>query len=274
MTEPSAFFDEPQPAPTRSHKAAARQKRKAEKVEKTEPGRAKPLVAKTEKQARYLAALRSGDSAFAVGGAGTGKTYVASRIAAQKLVRGEIEKIVICRVSVSKAKHKNGFLPGKLDQKLAPWMVPVMDGLRAEVSAKQIETWTAEGRFEIASFEHMRGRTFSDAFVILDEAQNCDLGDLRMFLTRIGMNSQVVVTGDMDQIDIEDSGLAEVLDMVEKDDLPMHIIEFGSGDVVRSQFAKAFVQAFERRSRRPANDANLDTQPAFLHAPRRVTSAA
>lgn len=270
-------------APSSSRKAANRHKRAADRAEKKRPpGESRPLMAKTKKQGLYIAALMGGDSAAAVGGAGTGKTYIASRIAAKKLLTGAVDKIIVARVTVSKAKHANGFLPGKLDAKMAPWLIPVIDGIRAEVSAQTLETWKNEGRFEIASFEHMRGRTFADAFVILDEAQNADLGDLRLFLTRIGENSQVVVTGDMDQIDIPDSGLATCLDLIERHNINMAIFEFTSDDVVRSQFAKAWVKAFAQREqkvvsiswRTAATDVNLDRPPAFLDTPQKSRRAA
>lgn len=254
-------FDDHAP---RSSKAAARHARRAQK-QRSGPGEAprpKPLVALSVRQQDLIDCLRSGESAFAIGGAGTGKTYVPARIAAQKLLAGEIDKIIVARPTVSKPKHAQGFLPGKLDAKLAPWLIPVMDGLRAEVSGALIDKWTQEGRFEIASFEHMRGRTFRDCFVILDEAQNCDYGDLRLFLTRIGENAQVVVTGDMDQIDIHDTGLERVVDMCESHDLPMDIIEFTDEDVVRSQFAKAWVKAFSKEKAR-SGAANLDSAPRF-----------
>lgn len=230
----------------RSTKAAARAARREDHRKRQDSRATKPLQPKTIRQGYLLEALKAGESACAVGSAGTGKTYIPARIAAQKLIEGKIDKIIVARVTVSKAKHSIGYLPGKIDAKMLPWLQPVIDGLRAEVSASTLEDWKQTGRFEIASFEHMRGRTFEKCFVILDEAQNCDFGDLRLFLTRIGEDSQVVITGDLDQIDIHDSGLPSVLDMIEKYDLPMHVIEFTEEDVVRSSFAKSFVKAFAK----------------------------
>ncbi|AXQ69182.1 PhoH-like phosphate starvation-inducible [Caulobacter phage CcrBL9] len=240
-----------------------------------QPG-AKPLEAKTAKQAEYIAHLQAGKSVAATGGAGTGKTYVAARVGARGLIEGRFEKIVLCRVAVSKPKHAMGFLPGKIEDKLKPWLVPVIDGLRAEVSAGTLDEWKAKGMFEVVAFEHMRGRTFSNAFVILDEAQNADFGDLKLFLTRTGANSQIVLTGDMDQIDIPNSGLSEVIDMILDYDVPVEVVQFTSADVVRSALAKAFVQAFERHAATkkaladgqrhdPPNGAFLDRAPAFLN---------
>lgn len=256
----SQVFEDSSP---RSTKAEARHKRRAEKKASSGP---KPLEAKTPRQAQLISSLRSGRAAFAIGGAGTGKTYIPSRIAAQRLLAGDVEKIIVCRPTASDSRHAQGFLPGKLDAKLAPWLVPVIDGLRAEVSGAVLDQWKADGRFEIASFEHMRGRTFAGAFVILDEAQNCSFKDLRMFLTRIGEGAQTVVTGDIDQIDIHDSGLATIVEIIEDDDVldeMIDVIEFTDEDVVRSPFAKAFVRAFSRWADR-RTDVNLDKPPAFL----------
>lgn len=225
-------------------KAQARAVRRQERQGR-QPG-SKPLEAKTPTQRVYLDHLQAGRSVFAVGGAGTGKTYLAARIAARKMVEGKIEKIIICRVTVSQPKHALGFLPGRLEQKLEPWLVPVFDGIKAEVSGATLDNWRKEGKVEIASFEHMRGRTFSSAMVILDEGQNCSLLDLRMFLTRTGTDAQIVVTGDMDQIDVNDSGLNTVIGMALDYDVPMEVVQFSSEDVVRSAMAKAWVKAFER----------------------------
>lgn len=258
------LFERPEVAP-RSSKAAARAARRQERVTRKPAAHVvKPLEALNANQAFYINTLRSGDSTFAIGAAGTGKTYVASRIAAQKLQRGEVERIIVARPTVSKSKHANGFLPGKLGQKLAPWLVPVYDGLKAEISPQTLQQWEESGKLEIASFEHMRGRTFGDAFVILDEAQNCDIGDLRLFLTRIGAGSQVVISGDVDQVDIPNSGLADVVRMCMEDNMDMEIVQFSEDDVVRGKFAKMWVKAFAKRS---PSSVNLDITPAFLNNP-------
>ncbi len=228
-------------------KAEGRAKRRADKVAK-QPG-SKPLVAKTKNQGVYLGHLNAGRHVFAVGGAGTGKTYMAARVAARQLVEGKIEKIIVCRVAVSKPKHAMGFLPGNIDMKMKPWLTPVIDGIRAEVSGATLDAWKAAGQFEIVPFEHMRGRTFAGAFVLLDEAQNADYGDLKMFVTRAGEDSQVVITGDLDQIDIPNSGLCELVELVLDYDVPMEVVKFAAEDVVRSKLARAFVMAFERHER-------------------------
>jgi phosphate starvation-inducible PhoH-like protein len=260
------MFTEP-----RASKAEARATRRAERQQRRPTNTPKPLHAKNERQRILIEALRAGESAFAVGSAGTGKTYIPARIAARKLADGQVDKIIIARATVSKPKHALGFLPGKIDAKMRPWLQPVIDGLRAEVSAAQLEQWTQEGKFEIASFEHMRGRTFERAFVILDEAQNCDFGDLRLLLTRIGEHTQVVITGDLDQIDIPDSGLLPVLDMVERYHLPMHVIQFTETEVVRSAFAREFVKAFAKLTPKVAN---LDAVDPFTENARTTRKVA
>lgn len=194
--------------------------------------------------------LRDSESIFAIGPAGTGKTYMAARIGAQKLLAGEIDKIIVARVTVSNARHALGFLPGNLDAKMAPWLKPVIQALREELSAQNYDHLKSEGKIEFCSFEHMRGLTFRDCMVILDEAQNATFEDLRTFLTRQGEDAQVIVTGDLDQIDIHDSGLDDIISLCEEFEIPMDILEFTEDDVVRSAAAKAWVKAFSAHERR------------------------
>jgi phosphate starvation-inducible PhoH-like protein len=240
---PLDHFDRP-PAT----KAQARAARRAEKATKQQhqSRSAPPLVAKSETQAELLSCLRDGESVFAIGPAGTGKTYLPARIAAQKLLSGSIDKIIVARVTVSDRRHALGFLPGKLEAKMEPWLIPVIEGIRAEMSLQTYEQLKGQGKIEYCSFEHIRGRTFGNCVVILDEAQNATFKDLKVFLTRQGENCQVVVTGDLDQIDIPDSGLDEVIDLCERYNVPMDIVEFGEDEVVRSAGAKAWVKAFNR----------------------------
>lgn len=224
-------------------KADRRRLRRASKQAKdTSPSAVEP---RNEKQAALLAHYQEGHSVFALGAAGTGKTYLSARTAARMLIDGKVEKIIIARVTVSEKKHQLGFLPGKLEQKLGPWLTPILDALKCEMSAAQIDTLRQQGQIEFASFEHMRGRTFQNAFVILDEAQNASFNDLRLFLTRIGTDSIVAVCGDLDQYDVEDSGLADVVCMGLDNDVPMEVVIFDENDVVRSEFARHWVRAFK-----------------------------
>lgn len=246
-------------------KSEARKARRKEKQKKAQ-GSAGPLTARSQNQSLYLAALRAGQSIFAVGPAGTGKTLLPARIAARRLADGVIDKIVLSRVTASKPQHKLGFLPGKLDAKMRPWLIPIFDGIKAEVGSALLDQWLQDGRVEIAAFEHMRGRTFGNVptFVLLDEAQNADFGDLRLFLTRMGEDAQCVITGDLEQIDIPNSGLERVIGIGKRHDVGMTFIEFTEKDVVRSPLTAAWVRAFAAELRGDVE--NLDHLPTFLHS--------
>jgi phosphate starvation-inducible PhoH-like protein len=240
LSESSAYHPFDQETPFErppSTKAAARAARRADRVAKQTGQQPKPLQPKNPAQADYIDVLRAGESAFSVGPAGTGKTYIAARIAAQRLIKGDIEKIIISRVTVSSPRHAIGFLPGNIEAKMKPWLTPVIEGIRAEVSGQTLDKWKAEGKFEIVPFEYMRGRTFDNAAVILDEAQNACFADLELFVTRTGVNSQVVICGDPGQIDIPNSGLGDLLDLAEEFEI-MDVVEFTEDDVVRSPLAK------------------------------------
>lgn len=263
--------------PTRPlSKAEKRIQRRAEKAA-AQPG-ANALVAKTRNQELLIDHIKSGRSVFATGGAGTGKTYIPSRMAARALIEGRVERIIIARPAVSKAKHALGYRPGNTDAKMAEWMTPIIEALRKEASGTTIDKWKDSGQLVIVPFETMRGRTFDDAFIILDEAQNCDYADLRMFLTRTGEAAQMVVTGDTDQIDVHGSGLAEVCDLIFDYDLPVEMVAFTEEDCVRSPMARAFVIAFKKadekkkalaeakRRAAEAREAGLP-EPEEVHAP-------
>lgn len=242
---PDAFFLLEEPRPT--SKAQRRAERRAAKREQSTQ-QIPPLTALTDTQAKYLSALRSSDQVFAIGGAGTGKTYLASRHAIRRLIRNDVDQVVIARPTVTKPKHRNGFLPGKLEAKQKPWLIPILDAFKADTTAAKLDAMTAEGRIEFLSFEHMRGRSISNAVIVLDEAQNCDLGDLRLFLTRVGEGSQVIICGDVDQVDIEDSGLATVVSMIRQYKISASLVEFTEADVVRSAIAREWVAAFKKET--------------------------
>ena len=252
--------------PARPSKSEKRQARRAEQAAKNAAHVVKPLVPLNETQADYISDLRDGEDVMALGPAGTGKTYIAGRFAARALIDGKVEKIIVSRVTVSDRRHSLGFLPGNSDAKMGPWIQPVIDGIRAEVSGATLDKWKAEGKFVIVPFEHMRGRTFKDAFVILDEAQNATLEDLKLFLTRAGTQSQVVIAGDPDQSDIPDSGLNLAADLADRFQI-MSIIEFTEDDVVRSEFAAKWVRAFAAHKREQERAANLDKSRASHKVP-------
>jgi phosphate starvation-inducible PhoH-like protein len=239
------LFDKPS-ALTKSQRRQANKARARAQKETAFAARVlKPLNAT---QAEYLDSLHDPEvtQIFAVGEAGTGKTYLPARIAAKKLRDGLIEKIYIARPTVSLKEHQLGFLPGKLKDKLAPWLVPILDAFKAELPAQVIAKMMETQQIEFISFEHLRGRTLANAYVILDEAQNCTLHDLKLFLTRKGEDSTYVIAGDPTQVDINNSGLEIVLGMIVQYDLPVDIIEFDENDVVRSADAKAWVKAFKK----------------------------
>jgi phosphate starvation-inducible PhoH-like protein len=243
------FFDQPRrPSNRASRKAAAREERKTQKAVKAPVHRSEPLVPRNETQADYLAALHDSDQVFGIGPAGTGKTYMAARVGIRAVMDGRKEKICIARVTIAKKKHALGFRPGNQNDKIADWVVPIMDGFKAECSKTAIEAMVKAGKIEFLAFETLRGRSLEKCFVLLDEAQNCDLDDLKLFLTRIGDDTTVVVCGDPTQTDIPDSGLEQVLDMVDDYNIDADVIEFTEDDVVRSATAKAWVKAFSALS--------------------------
>ncbi|MEO7017971.1 MAG: PhoH family protein [Leifsonia sp.] len=230
----------------RQSKSEKRLKRHEVKTVIEEKKFKRPLVAKTKSQKTYLSYLNTHRQVFSVGPAGTGKTYIAARVALRKVLDGEFENLVIARPTVSSPKHKLGFLPGNADMKLKPWLVPLMASFKDEASGAEVDQLKNTGKIEFASFEHMRGRTFKDSVIILDEAQNCDFRDLKLFLTRIGENSLVIVNGDMDQVDIPDSGLERVVDMITRYKINAAVVFFDENDVVRSETAAEWVKAFSK----------------------------
>jgi phosphate starvation-inducible PhoH-like protein len=224
-----------------SPKALARQQRK----EKSPTG---VITPRNEKQAQLLALFKKYPVVFAVGVAGSGKTYLAARFALQQISSKLVERLVMSRATASAARHKLGFLPGGDTQKMAPWLVPIMTALREGARQGELEKYQNEKRIEILPFEHMQGRTVKDGVFLLDEAQNCTFGDLEMFITRIGENAQIIICGDPDQVVPGiDSGLVDIIDMVETYGLNAGVIYFDENDVVRSETASEWVKAFKKR---------------------------
>ncbi len=207
----------------------------------------KPLSAKTIGQAKYINAIRKKSIVFGVGPAGTGKTYLAVALAAVAFKNKQVDKIILTRPAVE-AGEKLGFLPGDLGAKVDPYLRPLYDALQEmfglETYAKLIE----RGAIEIAPLAYMRGRTLSNAFIILDEAQNTTKEQMKMFLTRMGEGSKIVVTGDITQIDLpnkETSGLVNAIEIL-KDVDDIDIIKLSSKDVVRSELVQAIVDAYSK----------------------------
>ena len=209
-----------------------------QQAEQREPPRdqayVKNVMPKSEGQARLMEAIDRSNLVLALGPAGTGKTYIAIAKAVEALRAGKIGRIVLCRPAVD-AGENIGFLPGDMEEKLAPYLRPLYDALQDRMSARQVKAMIAEGQIEIASVGFMRGRTLNNAFIVVDEAQNCTYVQLKMILTRLGWNSKMIVTGDPAQSDLlpELSGLAPVADRIESMGGDVGIVRLLQGDVVR-----------------------------------------
>ena len=206
-----------------------------------------PLLAMNETQAEYIADIMTKDQVVVLGPAGTGKTYIASTIAADLLRGGKINKIVLTRPNVPGGRSI-GFFPGELAEKMAPWVVPFTSVIETRMGAAAYAIAVKHGDIEVVPFEVMRGRTFENAFIILDEAQNTTCEEMKMFLTRVGNDSKLVVNGDVKQSDIKGvSGLTKILQMIRFGNLPVEIVEFTLDDIVRSGVCAMWTRAFEER---------------------------
>jgi phosphate starvation-inducible PhoH-like protein len=208
--------------------------------------RKKTIVPRSATQTRYMHALASADVIFALGPAGTGKTYVAVAQAVQMLIQGQVTRLILSRPAVE-AGERLGFLPGDMKEKVDPYLRPLYDALYDMLPAEQVERRIASGEIEIAPIAFMRGRTLGDAFIILDEAQNTTPMQMKMFLTRFGQNSRMVVCGDPRQIDLPDigkSGLADAVGRLEGID-GISTIRFSAADVVRHPIVGRIVDAYE-----------------------------
>ena len=203
------------------------------------------LVPLNDNQKCYIDALKTSDQVIVCGYSGTGKTYIAATIAANLYAMREIDKIIVTRPNVSVGKDL-GYFPGDLNEKFAPWAGPVLDVLQEQLGKGTVETGIKNGNIEMAPMSVMRGRSFHNAFIILDEAQNTTVHEMKMFLTRIGKYCKVVINGDIKQSDIkEQSGLSKILHLAKKYNLPVPVVEFGIDDIVRSDMCKQWVIAFE-----------------------------
>ena len=212
--------------------------------------RKKTIVPRTIAQAHYMRQLLSNDIIFALGPAGTGKTYIAVAQAVAQLITGSIQRLILSRPAVE-AGEKLGFLPGDMKEKVDPYLRPLYDALNDCLPAEQVERRIASGEIEIAPIAFMRGRTLADAFIILDEAQNTTPAQMKMFLTRFGENSRMVVCGDPKQTDLPGgmnaSGLNDAVGRLEGVE-GLSICRFGSGDVVRHPIVGRIVEAYEGAS--------------------------
>lgn len=208
-----------------------------------------PLKALNPRQGDYIRAITKGDQVFTLGPAGTGKTYIAATLAADMLLDEKIEKVVLSRPAVG-VDEEHGFLPGDINKKIAPWVVPFTEVMQKRMGKDRYRQAMINGQIEIVPIAYMRGRTFDNALVFLDEAQNTTYSQIKMFLTRVGEGAKVIVNGDIRQTDLEgESGLAIVLEMIRKYALPVPVVEFTNEDVVRSGICKLWAVAFEDRDK-------------------------
>ena len=208
----------------------------------------KPIRARNKTQQEMVKAYFDSDLIFAVGPAGTGKTYVAIALAVRALKNREIKRIILTRPAVE-AGERLGFLPGDLKDKLDPYLQPLYDALGDMIPSKRLQEFMTDGTIQIAPLAYMRGRTLDRACVILDEAQNTNIGQLKMFLTRMGPNAKFIVTGDASQVDLpnkEDSGLLKGIGLL-KDIKGISTIFFSNEDIVRHPLVGKIVKAFDSR---------------------------
>jgi len=210
-------------------------------------GLKRPVEPKTVGQKEYVEAMEQNDIVVSIGPAGTGKTYLAVAMAVAALRLKTVERIVLVRPAVE-AGESLGYLPGDYQEKIAPYLRPLYDALRDMMDPERVKRLTEIGTIEVIPLAYMRGRTLNDAFVILDEAQNSTMPQMKMFLTRLGFNSRAVITGDITQIDLanrEMSGLVRVQDILADID-GIEFVYLGENDVVRHRLVREIVKAFER----------------------------
>lgn len=203
-----------------------------------------PIKALNPTQADYLDALRKSPQVIVLGPAGTGKTWIAATHAADLYRNRQIDRIILTRPNVPCGRSL-GFFPGSLEDKFAPWAVPVAEAIKERIGKAAYDIALKNGAIELVPFEVMRGRSWKNAFVLLDEAQNATPSEIKTFLTRIGEDCTMVINGDISQCDLDrDSGLRVVIDIVAKQSLPVPVIEFSRADIVRSGLCAMWVNAF------------------------------
>ncbi len=222
----------------------------------------KPISAKTPNQQRLVDAYAKNDLVFALGPAGTGKTYIAIALAVRSLKNKEIRKIILSRPAVE-AGEKLGFLPGDMKDKIDPYLQPLYDALEDMIPAAKLTEYMDSNTIQIAPLAFMRGRTLNDAIVVLDEAQNTTTHQIKMFLTRLGMNSKMIITGDVTQIDLPrsvNSGLIQALKILDGVN-GIGKVEFGKKDIVRHALVQRIVEAYEHyeNTRRAEQETNADS---------------
>jgi phosphate starvation-inducible PhoH-like protein len=207
------------------------------------------IKARTSNQQRLVKLYEQNDLLFATGPAGSGKTYTAIALAVRALKNKEVKRIILTRPAVE-AGERLGFLPGDMKEKLDPYLQPLYDALNDMIPVRKLQSYVEDGTVQIAPLAYMRGRTLDNAFVILDEAQNTTLSQIKMFLTRMGTNAKFIVTGDITQIDLPrkaDSGLSKVIAFL-NDIKGIAFVEFDVADIVRHRLVKQIVEAFDKNN--------------------------
>lgn len=220
----------------------------------------KPITARTENQQLLVKAFEENDLVFATGPAGSGKTFVAIALAVKALKNKEVRKIILSRPAVE-AGEKLGFLPGEMKDKLDPYLQPLYDALQDMIPAVKLKEYMENNVIQIAPLAFMRGRTLNDAVIILDEAQNTTTHQIKMFLTRLGMNAKMIVTGDMTQIDLPasvTSGLKEAMGVL-KNVPGIGRVEFNKKDIVRHKLVQRIVEAYDKFDKSKLSAAKKDT---------------
>ncbi|MCI9285477.1 MAG: PhoH family protein [Muribaculaceae bacterium] len=217
----------------------------------------KPISPRNANQEKLVRAFRENDLTFALGPAGTGKTYIAIALAVKALKNREVRKIILSRPAVE-AGEKLGFLPGDMKDKIDPYLQPLYDALEDMIPAVKLKEYMESNVIQIAPLAFMRGRTLNDAVIVLDEAQNTTVHQIKMFLTRLGMNAKMIITGDATQIDLPRSvcsGLIQALKVLR--DVPgIGRVEFGKKDIVRHALVQRIVEAYERFDNSPEKEAD------------------
>ena len=215
----------------------------------------KPIVGRTPNQQKLVTAFGTNDLVFALGPAGSGKTYVAIALAVRALKNKEVKKIILSRPAVE-AGEKLGFLPGDMKDKIDPYLQPLYDALQDMIPAAKLKEYMESNVIQIAPLAFMRGRTLSDAVIILDEAQNTTTHQIKMFLTRLGMNAKMIITGDMTQIDLpptQTSGLIQAIRIL-KGIQGIGKVEFNKKDIVRHKLVQGIVEAYEKYDEKQKNE--------------------
>lgn len=211
----------------------------------------KPIFARTPNQQKFVDSFYKNDMVFGIGPAGSGKTYTAIALAVKALKNKEVKKIILSRPAVE-AGEKLGFLPGDMKDKIDPYLQPLYDALEDMIAPAKLKDYIENKTIQIAPLAFMRGRTLSDAVIILDEAQNTTIHQIKMFLTRLGMNAKMIITGDVTQIDLptsQPSGLKHALRIL-KNVEGIGYIEFNKTDIVRHKLVQSIVEAYEKEDRR------------------------